>query len=124
MRRAMLIAAGFAALSVIASAGPAVAGYGALARDDATGKYGLSWNETTSGKAEELALKDCGGAKSCKIVFRTGSRQCGAIATPEKGKAWGAATRDRKDATELAAITDCQKHTTDQCKVRASGCNK
>ena len=104
------------------AAGPAFAGFGALARDDATGKFGLSWDKATQNQAEEAAMKDC-AESSCKIVFRTHARQCGAIATAEKGTGWGAATRGHRDAAALAAMTDCQKHTSGQCKVRASGCN-
>jgi hypothetical protein len=120
MRR--LIPMGMAALMLLA-AGPAFAGYGALARDQGTGKFGLSWNEETARRAEEVAMRDCGEG-SCKIVFRMGPHQCGAIATPEKGKAWGAAYKDRRDAAELSAMKDCQKNTGEQCKIRAGGCNR
>ena len=123
MRHIAFATAGFAALLAI-SAHPAWAEYGALARDPATNKFGLSWNEQTAKRAEEIALKDC-GASACKIVFHTGPRQCGAIATAEKGNAWGASDRgNRKDAVELAAMKTCQEHAPGQCKVRASGCNR
>ena len=121
MRRTTLFALAMAAI-LAAAASPAFAGFGALARDDATGKFGLSWDKATQNQAEEAAMKDC-AESSCKIVFRTRARQCGAIATAEKGNGWGAATRGHRDAAALAAMTDCQKHTAGQCKVRASGCN-
>ncbi len=124
MRRATLFAAGFSALMLtVFAAAPALAEYGALARDNATGKFGLSWGKATQGQADEAATKDC-GESSCKTVFRTRAHQCGAIATPEKGKAWGAAYKSTRDAASLAAINDCQKHTSEQCKLRASGCNR
>ena len=125
MRCATLIAAGFAALLTIASAAPAWAEYGALARDDTTGKFGLSWNEQSAKRAEDIAIKDCGGAGGCKIIFRTGPKQCGAIATAEKGNAWGASDKgNRKDTVELRALKGCQERASGLCKVRASGCNR
>ncbi|SRR5579885_1461586 len=121
MRRVILTMA--AATTLALSAAPAFAGYGALARDNATGKFGLSWNEETSRRAEEVAMKDCGGG-SCKVVFRTGPHQCAAMATAQEGNVWGAAYRGQKEAAEGAALRDCQKHTSGQCKVQASGCNR
>lgn len=122
MQRPALFA--FALSTLLVSAAPAFAGYGALAHDEATNKFGLSWNEQTERRAEETAMKDCGNS-SCKIIFRTGPRQCGAIATPDKGNAWGASDRgNRKDSVELAAMKGCQGRSSEQCKVRASGCNR
>jgi hypothetical protein len=121
MRRATMIV-GFSAILTLAAA-PAFAGYGALARDDESGKYGLSSDEASQGKADDVATKECGSDK-CKIIFRTGPRQCGAIALAEGEKAWGAATRPQRASAELAAMTDCQKHTKGQCKVRDAGCNR
>jgi hypothetical protein len=123
MGRTRVIAAGFAALVTVVAAGPALAGYGALARDDGTGKYGFSSNEETQSKADDVALKECGSDK-CKVVFRTVPRECGAIATNEEGKVWGGAKRPRRDAAELAAMQNCQKHTKGQCKIRGSECNR
>jgi hypothetical protein len=123
MRRATMMAAGFSALVMSIAAAPAFAGYGALAHDEATGKFGLSWDKPTQKQADDAAMKDC-VESACKIIFRTKAHQCGAIATPEKGNAWGAATRNQRDAAGLGAINDCQKHTSDQCKVRSSGCNR
>jgi len=122
MRRILLIVTGFSALLAVSTT-PALAGYGALARDDETGKYGLSSSEESQGKADDVATKECGSDK-CKIIFRIGSRQCGAIATEEGGNAWGAAWRGLRADAELAAMQDCQKHTKGQCKVRQWGCNR
>lgn len=123
MRRATLLAAGVSALLTTAAAAPAVAGYGALAHDDDTGKYGLSSNEESQRKADDVALKECGGGK-CAIVFRTAPRECGAIAVAGSGNGWGAGKHAQRATAELAAMTNCQKHTKGQCKVRAAECNR
>jgi transcription elongation factor len=107
----------------LASATPAWAGYGALAHDQTSGKFGLSWDKQTQKEADDAAMKDC-AQSDCKIVFRTHSRQCGAIASAEKGNAWGASYRGARGAAALAAMNDCQKRTSGQCKVRAAGCNR
>jgi hypothetical protein len=124
MRRAMLIAAGFAAaVFMLANAAPAFAEYGAFARDDATGKYGFSWNEANAKQAEDAAIKNC-NTTGCKVVFRVSPKQCGAIALTDDGKIWGGSTRPTKAAAELAAIQGCQKRTKVQCTVKGSECNK
>jgi hypothetical protein len=123
MRHATMIVVSFSALLVTIAATPAFAGYGALARDDDSGKYGLSSNEESQGKADDVALKICGNDK-CKIVFRTVARECGAIATTEEGKAWGGAKRPQKAAAELAAMQNCQKRVKGQCKIRGAECNR
>lgn len=122
MQRSLLLA--LATCAVLAGAAmPAFAEFGAFARDEASSKLGLSWGKETQKQADEAAMKDC-GETSCKIVFRTRSHQCSAVATAEEGKAWGASFRNTKDAAQLAAMTDCQKRVKGQCKVRASGCNR
>jgi hypothetical protein len=121
MRR-MTIAAGFCVVAMATGAGPALAGYGALAHDDSTGKYGLSSNEETQSKADDVALKECGSEK-CKFVLRTTPHECGAIATGE-GTAWGGGKNPQRATAELAAMQNCQKHTKGQCKVRSTGCNR
>jgi len=73
--------------------------------------------------ADEAALKGC-ASEQCKIVFRTGPKECGAIAMNDDGKIWGGAKRPTRDAAELAAMNNCQKRTGGQCKVRANECNK
>jgi hypothetical protein len=102
---------------------PAFAGYGALAHDEESGKYGLSSNEENQRKADDVAMEKCGTGK-CTIVFRTVPRECGAIAFAEGGTAWGASQRPERVAAELAAVNTCQKRTKSQCKVREAGCNR
>ena len=105
--------------------GPALAGYGALAFDEATRKYALSSNEETQAKADDVALKGCGSDK-CKIVFRTAARECGAVAIAESGgsTAWGGGKRPNRAAAEFDAMQSCQKHTKGQCKIGGVECNR
>ncbi len=123
MRRATMIVIAVSTLLVSLAATPAFAGYGALARDDDSGKFGLSSNEESQGKADDVALKICGSDK-CKVVFRTVARECGAIATAEDNKVWGGAKRSQKAAAELAAMENCQKRVKGQCKIRGAECNR
>lgn len=102
---------------------PAVAGYGAIAWDRGTGKYGASWNQPTPKRADEVALSEC-GASSCKIVQKVVPRMCGALATTEDGKHAGAARRKDREAARLAALANCQKDKAGECTVRATDCNK
>lgn len=121
-----VIIPGILALAIsIFGVGPALAANGALAYDEATKKYGLSSNEETQAKADEVAMKECGGDK-CKIVFRTTSRECGAIATSEVSgsNAWGGGKSRQRAAAELSAIQNCQKRSKGQCKVRGAECNR
>lgn len=122
MRRISLIA-GVLGVALAAQAAPALADYGALAYDDGAHKYGFSWNEGNERKAEDNALKSCGSDK-CKVVFRTGSKECGAIATSADGKAWGAGKHAKRDTAQLAAIENCQKRISGQCKIKESECNR
>jgi hypothetical protein len=122
MRRTTMIV-GFSVILVLAAA-PAFAGYGALAYDEQSRKYGLSSDEVSQAKADDVAMKECGGGK-CKIVFRTVPRECGAIAIGEGDTtAWGAGKRSQRAAAELDAVNNCQKRTKDQCKVREAACNR
>ena len=124
MRRAEAIGAGLAALLIGAAPAPALAAFGAFAHDETTGKYGYSWNEQNEKRAEEAALKGCASDK-CKVVFRTGSGQCGAIATTPNGKVWGGATRPRREEAEKAAVANCEKRASaGQCRLRGSECNR
>jgi hypothetical protein len=119
----VISAAAIVAGLVLSTAAPAFASDGAFAYDEATGKYGFSWNEATPQAAETAAMKGC-VSSSCKIVFRTGRHECGAIAMTENGKVWGGAKRNRREAAELAAVENCQKRTGGQCKVRGAECNR
>ena len=122
MRRNLLVVGFFGAVIALQAA-PALAAYGAFALDEAAHKYGYSWNEDSAQRADDAALKGC-ATQNCKIVFRTGPRQCGAIAMAADNKSWGGAQRDRRDAAELAAMENCQKRTAGQCKIRAAECNR
>jgi hypothetical protein len=102
---------------------PALAGYGAIAWDRGTGKYGVSWNQPTPRRAEEAALGEC-GASGCKVVGEVGPAMCGALATTADGKHAGAARRKDRDAARLAALKNCNKDQAGECTVRATDCNK
>ena len=121
MHRTMLLAAGFAATLIAAA--PAFAGYGAIAFDEATGRYGFSWNEETPSKAEKTALRDCQSG-GCKIVVPVGPRECAALASGEKDKVWGGAKRPTRDAAKLSALENCQKRTSGKCILRGNECNR
>lgn len=123
MRRLLMTAAGIAAAAIALSSAPAFAEFGAFAHDEATGKYGFSWNEASQRQADDAAVKGC-NATGCRVVFRTSRRQCGSIAMTDDGKIWGGATRDTKAAAELASIQNCQKRTKVQCQVKGSECNR
>jgi hypothetical protein len=123
MRQAGMFVAIGALIGIVVSAGPAFAEFGAFAYEEATGKYGFSWNERDQGAADAAALKGC-VAEGCKIVFRVGPRHCGAIAMTENGKIWGGADRDGREAAKLAALENCQKRTKEQCIIRGNECNR
>lgn len=123
MRLVRVTAAASALLAAISLAAPAFAGFGALACNKDCAKFGLSWDKPSQHEAEDSAMKDCGD-NSCKIIFRTKSHECGAIAKAENGNGWGGAIRAARDAASLAAMQDCQKHTAGQCKLQHSECNR
>jgi Domain of unknown function (DUF4189) len=113
-----LLAFGYTLLPTI----PASAGYGAIAWDKGTGKYGGSFNQPTKKGAEESALGEC-GASGCNIVTRIEPGMCGALATSENGKQAGAAPRKNRDAARVAALKQCPK-TSGECVIRVTDCNK
>ncbi len=102
---------------------PWLGGYGSIAWDKGTGKYGVSWNQPTGIRAEEVALGEC-GASGCKVVGRVGPRMCGALATTADGKHAGAAWRRDREAARLAAVKNCAQDQAGECIIRATDCNK
>jgi hypothetical protein len=124
MRRTALAATAVLALGLAQlNAVPALAQYGAIAWDKATGKYGASWNQETSKRAEEVALSDC-SATGCKVTIRTRRTMCAALATNENGKFAGGASRRDREAARLSALTNCKKGNAGECTVRVTDCNK
>ena len=123
MRRLWIVVALLAFGYTLFPTMPAAAGYGAIAWDKSTGKYGASWNQPTGKRAEEVALGEC-GASGCKVVGRVGPRMCGALATTEDGKHAGAAWRKDREAARLDALKSCTKDQAGECIVRATDCNK
>ena len=114
-----LLALGYTLLPAI----PALAGYGAVAWDRGTGKYGASWNEPTGKAAEEKAQSEC-GTSDCKIVARVRPGMCGALATTKDGKHAGTAWRKNGDAARLAALKSCANNNAGECVVQTTDCNK
>ena len=105
-------------------ASPAFASFGAIAYDQSTGGFGISWDQPTQSHANELALRDCKSDKCRVMPIPPG--QCGALANTnnrEESNAWAAEMRPSKTAAELAAVERCQKNTAGQCKIRGSECN-
>jgi len=110
---------------MLTAAAPAFAAAGAIAYDESNGKYGFAWNKPTQQEANDAAKKDCGSDK-CKLIPVPGGK-CGALATsadPKESSAWGASVREGKAEAELAAMQNCQKRTSGQCKIRGSECNR
>jgi len=123
MRRTIWIAVALLAFGyTVLPTAPALAGYGAIAWDQESGKRGWSWNQATQKRAEEAALSEC-GTSGCKVVTRIGPGRCGALATTEDGKQAGAAWRKDRDAARLAALANCPKKA-GECIVRVTDCNK
>lgn len=121
--RCVILSLGIWAVAMLTGAGAALAAYGALALDESTLQYGLSSDEEAQGKADDAALKECSSDK-CKLVFRTTSGQCGAIAIAENRSVWGGAKRARRAAAQLAAVQNCQKRSKSPCKARSVECNR
>jgi Domain of unknown function (DUF4189) len=123
MRRSIPMTAALPAVfSILLVATPALAGYGAIAWDKATGKYGGAFNQPTPKAAAAAALSQC-GASGCRLVIRP-TTVCAALATTGNGKFAGAAARKTNDEARLAALSDCQKGKAGECAIRASDCNK
>jgi hypothetical protein len=125
MRRVLLSTAAMLGFGMVAlSAAPALAGYGAIAWDKATGRYGWSRNQATAQKAGELAINGC-GATGCKVVIRmTDGEPCGALATTRDGKTAGGASRKKEDEARLVALANCRKNNSGECVIRISKCTK
>jgi len=101
---------------------PGLRGYGSIAWDSETGRYGVSWQQPSAKRAAEVALSEC-GASGCKIVKPIDPAMCGALATSEDGKQAGAVERKSSDAARVAALKVCPKET-GECIIRVSKCNK
>src|SRR5437667_9753689 len=111
MRKAIPIAAGIAVMLIMfGTAAPARAGFGAVAIDQNTGKYGDSWNEPTQAQAFEHALKKC-SSPECK-VYPVEPKGCGALALSDKDRAWGGADRESLPKAKSDAVAHRQTHTT------------
>lgn len=97
--------------------------FGAVAVDEKTAKYGFAWNEDTQQRANEVALQGC-DSDACKVVFPVPPNRCGALATGEKGNAWGGHVNAMRDTAQFRALENCQKRTSGKCVLRGSECNR
>jgi clan AA aspartic protease (TIGR02281 family) len=102
---------------------PARAGFGAVAVDEKTARYGFAWNEDTQAHADEAALQAC-NSEACRIAFPVPPNRCAALATGEKGNAWGGHVNAARDTAQLRALENCQKRTSGKCVLRGSECNR
>jgi hypothetical protein len=106
-----------------AAAAPADAGFGAVAYDQYTGKFGATWNEPTQSRAFETALRQC-ASPDCR-VYPVEPAGCGALALSNQDKAWAGADRETLEDARRDAVERCQSRTTNGiCEVRVAGCNK
>lgn len=126
-RFATRMTAAAALLCTMAVAAPAWAGFGAVAYDQDSGKYGASFNQPTKAQAFEQALKQC-DSPQCR-VHEVEPEGCGALALSDKDKAghiyWGGADRVTLANAKREAVAHCQTHSeAGKCTVRVSGCNK
>ena len=122
-RLGLMLVVSAALLPCAGTAAPAEAGYGAIAYDQMSGRYGSSSNQPTAARANEEALKSCASAE-CR-VHSVEPHGCGALARSDTDKAWGGADRDTVDDAKRDALEHCQNHTsTGHCKVVVTACNK
>ena len=117
-------AAAQTSISASPPSSPALAAaYGSLAFDISSGRsYGSSSNQPHWQSADQAALQSC-ASRSCQIVLRMGTRECGAVASGDYGTVWGSAKGTAQDSTILTAIQNCQAQGGRQCRIRVAECN-
>jgi hypothetical protein len=112
-----------ALLGVLASAGPALADFGAVAYDQQNCAFGRSWRQESARRAADVALAEC-AHPGCHVVLEVGAGQCGAVAITANCHGFGYAKRPSRDAAELAAMQECQKFNAGQCSPKIVDCNR
>ena len=123
MRRSTFFAAFLLAGSAfLAGANPAFAGFGAIAYDPESGKFGIASDESSQQRADEVAQRGC--ASNCKIVLRTPARLCSALATTEDHKGYEAWANRSRDTARLKALEACQTRAKRECTIRVAECNR
>jgi len=96
--------------------------YGAIAYDEKTGSWGISYNETSQGRANAQALGECRKhAKGCDVVVRFWGELCAAYATGA-GSAAGWGTGDSHGVAERNAVSACSAKGK-RCEPRVWSCN-
>ena len=91
-------------LCTLLSTTPAVAGGGgAIAWDRNTGRYGVSFNQSTPRNAEDSAIGQCGDS-GCRVIMKIKPGLCAAFAATTDGKRAGAAVRKNRKQAKTAAL--------------------
>jgi serine/threonine-protein kinase len=88
---------------------------GAIAYDDDTGDYGLTYNYPSRASAERDAKEDCGN-RNCKIAVWF-KNQCGAVA--EAKTVWGYGLGTSRKEAKKDALSMCGKGS---CEIVAWAC--
>ncbi len=115
-----LMLSGLASLPAMASGSKGGGGsggdmFGAIAYDDETGDYGLTYNYSSRAAAERDAKDECGN-RNCKVAVWF-KNQCGAVA--ESKSVWGYGLGKTRKAAENDAMEMCSKKS---CEIVAWAC--
>jgi hypothetical protein len=123
MRQISILVAAAALVGVLASSQSAFAQYGAIAYDENTGRYGVTWNHESPRGASEDALRRC-GTPDCTIRLEIGPGMCGALATTENRRGWGRYRDRSRESARDGALEECRRHNFGECFVRVWDCNR
>lgn len=94
--------------------------YGAIAYDEATGRWGTAYNYSSRSEAEEAAVRKC-GSPGC-IAYNHFRNSCGALATASNkifGYSWGT---DEYDAKQKALAKCRERSNGEPCKALCWTC--
>ena len=122
MKRVTLLAAALAGLAILFAATPVRAQYGALAYDPDTRLWGRATDMPSPREAEATALGYCRSG-GCRVVARTGPRECSAIAAANDGTRSHWSTRPGRGEVEAAAVERCQDEAREPCHLVVVQCN-
>ena len=100
-------------------AGPALAGFGAIAYSASSGGYGVG-EAAARGEAERAAMADCAGyGRDCAVTVAF-ENACGALA--RAGAAHASASAGALGAAEAAALAACRRLSASGCEIEVSFC--
>ncbi len=98
-----------------ASAGVALADYGAIAFSPGTGAHGYSYGAGSRGQAERVAMSNCRGyASDCRVLVYF-QNACAALAVGS-GNGYGFAWAGSRGQAENRAMRECRNRTS-SCRV-------